>query len=208
MGKVGQSSLTACGGDLLKAKDIFKKKWDCAKKKKKFQMSHIEVSPVKFWRLLCHRFLDKTKNEWEDRATFDKVAGKYDMVFMDYSTDEKVRNNATNQQPIYFLSIFEILIWRVGNNSCHWTECDVCQYEHTYVSLFQEENQTTVDAAHKKKNSQLDVKIQSLLELICDVKAMEECVLEMKFDTRKAPLGQSGSKSQQKCWGICTVILF
>lgn len=30
VGKVGQSSLTACCGDLLKAKDIFKKKWDCA----------------------------------------------------------------------------------------------------------------------------------------------------------------------------------
>lgn len=26
VGKVGQNSLTACGGDLLKAKDIFKKK--------------------------------------------------------------------------------------------------------------------------------------------------------------------------------------
>lgn len=113
VGKVGQSSLSSCGGDLLKAKDIFKKK-----------------------------FFDKTKNEWEHRASFEKVAGKYDLVFMDYSTDEK------------------------------------------------EENQTTVDAAPKKKNSQLDVKIQSLLELICDVKAMEECVLEMKFDTRKAPLGK------------------
>uniref|UniRef100_A0A3Q4HF67 Poly [ADP-ribose] polymerase n=1 Tax=Neolamprologus brichardi TaxID=32507 RepID=A0A3Q4HF67_NEOBR len=33
-------------------------------------------------------------------------------------------------------------------------------------------------------------KIQSLLELICDLKAMEECVLEMKFDTKKAPLGK------------------
>lgn len=42
----------------------------------------------------------------------------------------------------------------------------------------------------KKQASKLDVKIQSLLELICDLKAMEECVLEMKFDTRKAPLGQ------------------
>ncbi|KAM3603788.1 uncharacterized protein V6R79_002093 [Siganus canaliculatus] len=113
VGKVGQSSLTACGGDLLKAKDVFKKK-----------------------------FLDKTKNEWEHRATFEKVAGKYDMVFMDYSSNEK------------------------------------------------EENQTTVDAAPKKKASTLDVKIQSLLELICDIKAMEECVLEMKFDTRKAPLGK------------------
>ncbi|TKS79449.1 Poly [ADP-ribose] polymerase 2 [Collichthys lucidus] len=100
VGKVGQNSLTACGGDLLKAKDIFKKK-----------------------------FLDKTKNDWEGRATFEK-----------------------------------------------------------------EENQTTVDSAPKKWTSKLDVKIQSLLELICDLKAMEECVLEMKFDTRKAPLGKLTSE--------------
>ncbi|XP_038573369.1 poly [ADP-ribose] polymerase 2 isoform X1 [Micropterus salmoides] len=117
VGKVGQNSLTACGGDLLKAKDFFKKK-----------------------------FFDKTKNEWEHRATFEKVAGKYDMVFMDYSTNEK------------------------------------------------KENQTTVDAVPKKRISKLDVKIQSLLELICDLKAMEECVLEMKFDTRKAPLGKLTSE--------------
>ncbi|KAM8850853.1 poly [ADP-ribose] polymerase 2 isoform 1-T1 [Spinachia spinachia] len=113
VGKVGQSSLTACGGDLLKAKDVFKKK-----------------------------FLDKTKNDWEQRASFEKVPGKYDMVFMDYSTSKK------------------------------------------------EENLTAVDAAPQKKTCKLDVKIQSLLELICDIKAMEECVLEMKFDTRKAPLGK------------------
>ncbi|RVE60960.1 hypothetical protein OJAV_G00166110 [Oryzias javanicus] len=113
VGKVGQNSLTACGGDLLKAKDIFKKK-----------------------------FLDKTKNEWEQRGSFEKVAGKYDMVFMDYSTNEK------------------------------------------------EENTTTVDAAPKKRSCKVDPKVQSLLELICDLKAMEECVLEMKFDTRKAPLGK------------------
>ncbi|KAM7400173.1 hypothetical protein PAMA_004733 [Pampus argenteus] len=113
VGKVGQNSLTACGGDLLKAKDVFKKK-----------------------------FLDKTKNEWEDRENFEKEAGKYDMVFMDYSANEK------------------------------------------------EAEQTTVDTAPKKKPSTLDVRIQSLLELICDLKTMEECVLEMKFDTKKAPLGK------------------
>ncbi|XP_053185705.1 poly [ADP-ribose] polymerase 2 [Scomber japonicus] len=118
VGKVGQNSLTACGGDLLKAKDIFKKK-----------------------------FLDKTKNEWEHRATFEKVAGKYDMVFMDYSSNEK------------------------------------------------EETETAVETVQKKKKiSTLDAKIQSLLELICDIKAMEECVLEMKFDTRKAPLGKLTSE--------------
>uniref|UniRef100_A0A8C9ZVR9 Poly [ADP-ribose] polymerase n=1 Tax=Sander lucioperca TaxID=283035 RepID=A0A8C9ZVR9_SANLU len=115
VGKVGQSSLTACGVDLLKAKDVFKKK-----------------------------FLDKTKNEWEHRASFEKVAGKYDMVFVDYSTNEKT--------------------------------------------------QTAMDAAPKKRPSKLDVRLQSLLELICDLKAMEECVLEMKFDTRKAPLGKLTSE--------------
>nr|XP_015195173.1 PREDICTED: poly [ADP-ribose] polymerase 2 [Lepisosteus oculatus] len=34
-------------------------------------------------------FFDKTKNEWEDRSRFEKVAGKYDIVHMDYSTEEK-----------------------------------------------------------------------------------------------------------------------
>lgn len=48
-----------------------------------------------------------------------------------------------------------------------------------------------MDTAPKKRICKLDVKIQSLLDLICDIKAMEECVLEMKFDTRKAPLGES-----------------
>uniref|UniRef100_A0AAX7TUJ1 Poly [ADP-ribose] polymerase n=1 Tax=Astatotilapia calliptera TaxID=8154 RepID=A0AAX7TUJ1_ASTCA len=109
VGKVGQNSLTVCGGDLLKAKDVFKKK-----------------------------FFEKTKNEWEHRDSFEKVAGKYDMVFMDYSTNEKVR-------------LGKVLL---------------------------------------KKTSELDSRIQSLLELICDLKAMEECVLEMKFDTKKAPLGK------------------
>lgn len=117
VGKSGQSSLTACGGDLLKAKDFFKKK-----------------------------FQEKTKNEWESRANFEKVPGKYDMVFMDYNTSAK------------------------------------------------EEPQTEVDAVPKKWTSKLEVKLQSLLELICDLKAMEECVLEMKFDTRKAPLGKLTSE--------------
>uniref|UniRef100_A0A3Q3B584 Poly [ADP-ribose] polymerase n=1 Tax=Kryptolebias marmoratus TaxID=37003 RepID=A0A3Q3B584_KRYMA len=117
VGKVGQNSLVACGGDLLKAKNVFKKK-----------------------------FLDKTKNEWERRGSFEKVAGKYDMVFMDYSTNGM------------------------------------------------EENQTAVDTAPKRKPSKLDAKVQSLLELICDLKAMEECVLEMKFDTKKAPLGKLTSE--------------
>lgn len=58
--------------------------------------------------LFCLRFLDKTKNEWEDRACFEKVAGKYDMVFMDYSANEKARSKTKNRQFAYLLNIFLI----------------------------------------------------------------------------------------------------
>ncbi|XP_030631530.1 poly [ADP-ribose] polymerase 2 isoform X2 [Chanos chanos] len=114
VGKVGQNSLVSCGGDLAQAKEVFKKK-----------------------------FFDKTKNEWEHRAHFEKVAGKYDMVFMDYSTNNK-----------------------------------------------EEEDTANVSSAPQKRTCQLDSKVQTLLQLICDLRAMEECVLEMKFDTKKAPLGK------------------
>ncbi|XP_073164625.1 poly [ADP-ribose] polymerase 2 isoform X10 [Lepidochelys kempii] len=38
--------------------------------------------------------------------------------------------------------------------------------------------------------SQLDPRVQALLGLVCDLQAMEEMVLEMKYDTKKAPLGK------------------
>ncbi|KAA0719477.1 Poly [ADP-ribose] polymerase 2 [Triplophysa tibetana] len=71
-----------------------------------------------------NEFFEKTKNEWDKRADFEKVAGKYDMVFVNHKAEDKV---------------------------------------------------------------------QSLLKL-CDLKAMEECVLEMKFDIKKAPLGKLTSE--------------
>jgi len=37
--------------------------------------------------------------------------------------------------------------------------------------------------------SKLDKRLQKLIELICSVRAMEEALLEMKFDAQKNPLG-------------------
>ena len=34
--------------------------------------------------------------------------------------------------------------------------------------------------------------MQDLIELICNVKAMEEAVMEMQYDAKKAPLGEKG----------------
>ena len=41
--------------------------------------------------------------------------------------------------------------------------------------------------------SKLDKRVQNLIELICNIRAMEEALLEMKFDARKNPLGKLSS---------------
>lgn len=59
VGLKGQNNLTSCGSDLEKAKEMF-----------------------------INKFWDKTRNEWSQRRKFQKVQGKYDLLKMDYSTDE------------------------------------------------------------------------------------------------------------------------
>ncbi|KAJ7313022.1 hypothetical protein JRQ81_004284 [Phrynocephalus forsythii] len=41
-----------------------------------------------------------------------------------------------------------------------------------------------------KPVSLLEPRVQALVELICNIRTMEEMVMEMKYDTRKAPLGK------------------
>ncbi|CAF0966657.1 unnamed protein product [Adineta ricciae] len=41
--------------------------------------------------------------------------------------------------------------------------------------------------------SKLDKRVQDLIELVCNVRAMEEALLEMKFDAKKNPLGKLSS---------------
>jgi len=42
-------------------------------------------------------------------------------------------------------------------------------------------------------DSKLDKRVQDLIELVCNVRAMEEALLEMKFDAKKNPLGKLSS---------------
>uniref|UniRef100_UPI00064D339B poly [ADP-ribose] polymerase 2 isoform X2 n=1 Tax=Jaculus jaculus TaxID=51337 RepID=UPI00064D339B len=116
VGKVGQQSLVACSGDLNKAKEIFQKK-----------------------------FLDKTKNNWEDREKFEKVPGKYDMLQRDYAASTQDKDETKQEESLN---------------------------------------------APMKPESQLHLRVQELIKLICNVQAMEEMMTEMKYDTKKAPLGK------------------
>lgn len=60
----------------------------------------------------------------------------------------------------------------------------------------EKEEVDAVDACPVKEEktqieSKLDKRIQNLIELICNIQAMEEILKEMKYDTKKAPLGLS-----------------
>uniref|UniRef100_A0A674ISU1 Poly [ADP-ribose] polymerase n=1 Tax=Terrapene triunguis TaxID=2587831 RepID=A0A674ISU1_9SAUR len=66
----------------------------------------------------------------------------------------------------------------------HWAErCNFQKVPGKYDLLH-------MDTPQPKPASRLDHRVQALLGLICDLQAMEEMVLEMKYDTKKAPLGK------------------
>jgi len=85
------------------------------------------------------KFMDKTKNRWEERKSFEKKAGYYDLVAVDY-----------------------------------------CQQEAS--SVVKEEGPLP--------DSTLPKPVQELVKLVCSLQTMEKAVIEMQFDTRKAPLGK------------------
>lgn len=95
------------------------------------------------------KFADKTKNNWENRSQFVKVAGKYDLVDI-----------------------------QIGEGA-------------------EAEDEVDEPAKKKKKkqeikvlDSQLDVKVQKLIDLICDSKVMEATLKHLNFDLNKTPLGK------------------
>lgn len=51
-------------------------------------------------------------------------------------------------------------------------------------------------------SSKLDKRLQSLIELICNVKTMQETLIEMEFDIRKMPLGKLTKSNIRKGYDI------
>ncbi|GAU96892.1 hypothetical protein RvY_08263-2 [Ramazzottius varieornatus] len=119
VGLPGQQSTVNCGSSLESAKKQFSKK-----------------------------FFEKTKNQWSDRANFEKQPGLYDMVLRDYTANE------TDAPPV----------------------------------------PDVVDGAKSLSlaipASTLAKPVQSLMEMIFNIKMMEQQVLEMNYDAKKAPLGK------------------
>ncbi|KAK8726876.1 hypothetical protein OTU49_010108 [Cherax quadricarinatus] len=55
------------------------------------------------------------------------------------------------------------------------------------------DSSTTMEKAKEARNKlvcKLEARVKALIELICNVRTMEETVIEMKYDAKKAPLGK------------------
>lgn len=87
----------------------------------------------------------------------------------------------------------------------------------TFEALFFQSDYRTVNKDPSKKKdsasvpSKLDVRIQDLLSLICNLQLMEQNVMEFEYDSSKAPLGKKfykcyflnfscGRKIQTRLW--------
>ncbi|TKR81223.1 hypothetical protein L596_015131 [Steinernema carpocapsae] len=68
------------------------------------------------------------------------------------------------------------------------------KYDLIKMDYDNKENEADVSKKPKEpvevEPSKLDKRIQDLLQLICDIKTMEEAVLEMEFDASRSPLGK------------------
>ncbi|CAB4016738.1 poly [ADP-ribose] polymerase 2-like, partial [Paramuricea clavata] len=91
--------------------------------------------------------------------------------------------------------------WQLFNDKTknHWEDKDCFEkipgkYDLIIVDYNAEDKDETDAPApgppKPKIESKLDKRLQALIELICNVKRMEEAVKEMKYDTNKAPLGK------------------
>ncbi|KAI8759281.1 poly [ADP-ribose] polymerase 2, partial [Biomphalaria glabrata] len=98
-------------------------------------------------KIFAKKFRDKTGNDWACKDSFCKISGKYDLLKMDYSIDDKDQVDAPAQEE-------------------------------------------ELKEKRKVPDSKLQKKLQDLIQLICDIKSMEEAVVEMKYDAKKAPLGK------------------
>ncbi|ETE69998.1 Poly [ADP-ribose] polymerase 2, partial [Ophiophagus hannah] len=112
--------------------------------------------------------------------------GKYDLLHLDYKAKDAVRLSGGKEQR--------------GKRSLR-KQKDILL--HSCQNNPEADPKKTV--SKPKVVSQLDLRVQSLVELICSIRTMEEMVIEMKYDTQKTPLGkltaeqiQAGYRSLQK----------
>ena len=164
VGYHGQTALNDCGGDVEKAISIFEKK-----------------------------FSDKTKNSWNERHDFIKVAGKYDLVGTDLGNsseeedevDYNIANDIDNRKQ-------DGLIGEKLKGTSAKKKSQASHNNSRGPSNNKENNQSGPKPNSKSDVAEctLEVAVQELIRMICDVKAMEAAAADIEFDTKRTPLGK------------------
>ena len=162
VGYHGQTALTDCGCDVEKAISIFEKK-----------------------------FFDKTKNNWDERHNFVKAPGKYDLVGTEFGSNDEDEDEVD-------LGIADAIKEEEDADSGKERSKNVgsegvngkSSTKNGSISSSKVSKENSSNIKKEIAECKLDLAVQELIRLICDVKAMEAAAADIEFDTKKTPLGK------------------
>ena len=134
------------------------------------------------------KFSDKTRNSWDERHDFVKVPGKYDLVQADVnddSDDEEEDETDMGGDGGKENETKETTTKTSNSKASSKSKADFKQGTGKHNNR-EKELQTNGSVPE----CSLELALQELIRLICDVKAMEAAAAEIEFDTKRTPLGK------------------
>ncbi|GBG89552.1 hypothetical protein CBR_g49341 [Chara braunii] len=126
--------------------------------------------------LFKKKFLDKSGNHWDDRHNFVSKRGKYTLIEIDYAEEEE--DNASKEKE---------------------------KSSAKDKSIVQGKGSAKDKAAKGKENeiaSKLAPRLLDFVQLICDIKMMQDQMMEIGYDTRKMPLGKLSKTTVLKGYSV------
>ncbi len=137
------------------------------------------------------RFTDKTKNAWSERANFEHVHGKYDLLQVEEEEKDEEDGEEENESTV-----------NAGQDQVKEENGSVVdgvtnQKSKSAKSSGKSKRAAGVGPGVKREDSaglvesQLPPAVQDIMGLIFDRKEMEATLTNFKFDVAKAPLGTS-----------------
>ena len=138
--------------------------------------------------IFAKKFSDKTRNDWSERHDFVKVSGKYDLVGTDLGNDDDEEDG-------------EDLVDIGVNAEIKKEENEPSKSDNTKINgkskSKSKSNSSTKSIQGISSNPiaepvecKLELAVQDLIRMICDVRTMEQAARDIEFDTKKTPLGK------------------
>ena len=134
------------------------------------------------------KFSDKTRNDWSERHNFVKVSGKYDLVGTDLGNDDEDEDG----EDLVDIGVST----EIKKEENGLSKPDVSKENGKSKSKSKINSSTrsiqgiSTNPISEPVECKLELAVQDLIRMICDVRTMEQAARDIEFDTKKTPLGK------------------